>query len=390
MPFKVISEAKRLSGKIVLVRLDVNVPLKGKKIVDDSRLREAVPTLRYLERHNAKIVIIGHLGRPEGKKVASLSLKPIGYALGKLLRKPIQVLPLERGSKDIKHHTKTGIVLLENIRFYKEEDENNVEFSKKLAQLGDLYVNEAFSTSHRKTASLVGVTKYLPSYAGFQLADEVRALEKVLKHGVKPVVAIIGGAKVADKLPVIEKLLPRVSAVLTGGAVANTFLAAKGYRLGKSLIDKNILKEARQVLKKGKKKILLPIDVIIDKVGTKKSEAMWRPITNIKMGERIVDLGTNTTRLYAPYIKKAQTIFWAGPVGLTEERVWSHASQALGRLVSARARGRAFAVIGGGETVSFFHQHKFWVDYTSLAGGAMLKFLAGEKLSGLEALATKN
>jgi phosphoglycerate kinase len=386
MSFKVISEAKRLSGKIALVRLEMNVPLKGKKIIDDSRLREAIPTLRYLERHKARIVIISHLGRPGGKKVASLSLKPIGYALGKLLRQPIQVLPLERGSKDIRYSTKKGIVLLENIRFYKGEDENDVGFSKQLAQLGDLYVNEAFATSHRKTASFVGVTKYLPAYAGFQLADEVKALEKVLKHGVKPVVAIIGGAKVADKLSVIEKLLPRVSAVLTGGGVANTFLAAKGYQVGKSLIDKDIIKEARRVLKKGKNKILLPIDVIVDKVGTKKHESMWRKVRDVKFGERIVDLGTNTTRLYAPFIKKAQTIFWSGPLGLTEEHKWSHGSLSLGRLVSARARGRAFVVIGGGETVSFFHQHKFWVDYTSLAGGAMLEFLAGEKLPGLEAL----
>lgn len=386
MPIKVINEAGKLNGKIALVRLDTNVPLKGKKIEDDTRLREALATIRFLARRGAKVILVGHLGRPQGKKVASLSLKPIGYALGKLLRQPVKVLPLSMGAGALRREAARGVVLLENIRFEKGEDKNEATLARQLARLGDVYVNEAFSVSHRTAASLVAITKLLPSYAGLHLAHEVAALEQVRRAGQKPVVALIGGAKVADKLPVIQKLLPRVAAVLTGGGVANTFLAAKGWRVGKSLVDKAALKPAKQLLKRAGKKIKLPEDVITDRVGTKRHEVMWRDAKQVSSSERIVDLGTRTVQAYAAQVKRARTILWAGPLGLVETPEWAHASLALGRLVTARSGRRAFTLVGGGDTVRFFNQHELVADHLSSAGGALLDFLAGAKLPGLAAL----
>ncbi|MBI5466466.1 MAG: phosphoglycerate kinase [Candidatus Kerfeldbacteria bacterium] len=386
MPYRLISEISKPSGKTALVRLDTNVPMAGKKVVDDSRLQAALPTLRWLERRGAKIVIVGHLGRPAGKTVASLSLKPIGYLLGKLLRQPVKVLSLKVGAQAIRRAAAQAPVLLENIRFEAGEESNNTALANQLAQMADLYVNEAFSVSHRRAASLVGITSKLPSYAGFHLAAEVEALDKVRRHGKKSVVVIVGGAKVADKLPVIAKLLPRASAVLTGGAVANTFLAAKGYKVGQSLLDKKVVSTARALLRQAGKKIILPVDVIVDNTSTKPKEARWRKVSEIKANESIFDIGTKTTQLYAPYVKSAQTIFWSGTLGRAEQPQWRHATEALASVAAAHARGPAFVVVGGGDTVAFFHQKKMWVDHVSLAGGAMLAFLAGAKLPGLAAL----
>lgn len=386
MPLRTIAQAKKLAGKVALVRLDANVPLKGNKIQDDSRLREALPTLRYLERHGAHVILVGHLGRPAGKLVAKLSLKPIGYALGKLLRQPVKVLPLALGPKALRKAAQQGVVMLENIRFEPGEESNDPKLGKQLAALADVFVNEAFSVSHRRAASLVEVARHLPSYAGFGLTAEVEALERIRKMGVKPVVAVIGGAKVADKLPVIVKLLPRVKAVLTGGGVGNTFLAAKGYKVGKSLIDTEALPAAKALLRRASKKIVWPVDVITDAVTTKKHESSWRAADEIKNNERVVDLGTRTTLLYAEFLKQAKTIFWSGPIGIVEEHTWSHATSALAKLAAARAKRAAYVLVGGGDTVNFFHQHNLEVDHFSLAGGAMLEFLAGDKLPGLTAL----
>ncbi len=386
MSFRVISEARKLAGKIAVVRLDTNVPLKGKKVEDDARLRAALPTLRYLERHGARLVLMGHLGRPQGKKVAALSLKPIGYTLGKLLRQKVLVLPLSKGPEAIKRAAERSVVLVENIRFERGEDTNDPALAKTLGKLGNLFVNEAFSVSHRTAASVVGIARHLPSYAGLALAAEVTALEHVRKAGKKPVVVVIGGAKVADKLPVIAKLLPRASAVLVGGAVANTFLRAKKYRLGASLVDEDEVAAARALLKRGGKKLVLPIDVVVDNVRTRRGEAQWKLPDEVGARERVVDVGTRTTLLYASFLKKANTVFWAGPLGLVEEHQWSHGTLSLARLVSARARGPAFVLVGGGDTVNLFHQHKLWVDHASLAGSALLDFLAGVKLPGLTAL----
>ncbi|MFA4819072.1 MAG: phosphoglycerate kinase [Patescibacteria group bacterium] len=389
MSLPLLTNIQHLSRQRVLLRIDCNMPMAGKKIVDDTRLRELLPTLRWLERKHARIILAGHLGRPPGKVVPQLSLKPIGFALGKLLRHKIIVMSLAAGPYAIRQKLKNHIVMLENLRFNPGEANNDPAFAKYLAQLADLYINEAFSVCHRTASSIVGITKLLPSYAGFNLVQEVAALAAVKKYGLKPVIALIGGAKVQDKLPVIQKLLPRVKAVLTGGAVANTFLLAKGYKLGASLVDKKVLSQAKKLLRHSGGKIILPVDVIVAKIGRKAKPYEWIPVKKLTGQDKIIDLGTATTRIYAAFIKESKTIFWSGPLGVVEEAAGQHASLALGRLVAARAKRRAFVLIGGGETAAFFHQNEFRVDHVSTAGGAMLEFLAGVELPGLKALGYK-
>lgn len=386
MVFQSITTAKRLRDKIVLVRIDTNVPLGGRRVLDDTRLRQAVPTLRLLERRGAKMILLGHLGRPGGQVKESLSLKPIGYALGKLLRQPVRVLPPTATPPQIKQQVNQSLVMLENMRFNKGEDENSPVFTKFLAQLGHLYVNEAFSCSHRSSASLVGLPHRLPSFAGLSLVHEIESLERVRRNGQRPVVAIIGGAKIVDKLPVIEKLLPRLSAILIGGGVANTFLKARGYQIGSSLIDKSEVSLAKHLLKRAGRKIILPVDVVVDNIRTRRPEAWLKKPSDLGIRDKIVDIGTGSCVVYAQYLKKAKTIFWSGPLGQIEQPNWQHATLALGRLVSARANNLAYVVVGGGETVSFFHQHGLRADFFSTGGSAMLKFLAGEKLPALAAL----
>lgn len=386
MIFKSIATAKNLHGKTALVRIDTNVPLLGKKVLDDSRLKEAVSTIRFLEKRGAKIILLGHLGRPKGKFKSELSLKPIGYALGKLLRQPVRVMPLSSSAEVIKQATAQGLVLLENIRFDKGEDINSSDLAKRLAGLGQIYVNEAFSCSHRQAASIVALPSKLSSFAGLGLVHEVEALEKVRRSGRKPVLAIIGGAKISDKLPVIAKLLPRLKAVLVGGGVANNFLKAKGYKIGRSLYSQAEVKIAKSLLRRAGKKIILPVDVLVDQPKTKQAEAWLKKVNAISFNDKIVDIGIESCIIFSNYLKKAGTIFWSGPLGLVEEPNWRHATLAIGRLVSALARRRVYVVVGGGDTTSFFYQHSLSADYFSTGGSAMLAFLAGEKLPGLAAL----
>ncbi|MBU1039362.1 phosphoglycerate kinase [Patescibacteria group bacterium] len=387
MPINNISQIPKLKGKLVVVRLDVNVPLSGKKVLDDSRLRQAVPTLRFLINRGAYPIIVGHLGRPQGKVVSDLSLKPIGYALGKIMRQPVKVLPLSFGSLAIKQAAKKNLILLENIRFESGEDKNEPSLAKQLASLGDLYINEAFSVCHRAAASLVAITKYLPSYAGLALSHEIDCLEQVIKKGTKPVVLLVGGAKIADKLPVIQKLLPRCQYILTAGAVANTFLLARRREVGRSLVDKKSLLAAKKILKKAGKKILLPSDALVTKWPLSTKQALVKSVTLVKKSEAIVDIGPQTIADYAVVLKKAKTIFWAGPLGLTEEIKWSHGTKSLAWLMQARSQGaRAYVVAGGGETAAFLHQAKLSLNHISTAGSALLDFLAGQTLPALKAL----
>ncbi|MFZ5391166.1 MAG: phosphoglycerate kinase, partial [Patescibacteria group bacterium] len=364
MAIKNISQITKLKGKFVLVRLDTNVPLKGKRVLDDSRLRQAVPTLRFLIKKGAYPVLVGHLGRPQGRVVPDLSLKPIGYALGKIIRQPVKVLPLSFGASAIKKAAKTNLVLLENIRFEPGEDTNQANLSKTLGALADLYVNEAFSVSHRSSASLVGITKYLPSYAGLSLRHEIDCLEKIIKKGGQPLTLLIGGAKIADKLPVIQRLLPRCQYVLTAGAVANTFLLAKGLAVGRSLVDEAVLKVAKRILKVGNKKILLPSDAVVTKWPLKTKQALVKKLADLKKSDVMVDIGPDTIGSYAAAIKKSKTIFWSGPLGLTEEPKWSHSTRSLVWLMQERSlAGKTYVLAGGGETASFLHQTKLSLNY---------------------------
>jgi len=384
---RLISEVKKLHNKVVLVRISADVPLQGNKILDDSRLCEALPTIRFLERHGAKIILVGHLGRPEGRVVPKLSLKPVGYAFGKLLRQPVKVLPLSVGRTGLRAAAKQGIVLLENIRFERGEEENTSTLSRKLASIADLYVNESLATSHRQAASIVGVTRFLPSYAGLALAHEVHSLEHIRQGGKKPMVAIIGGAKISDKLPVIKKLLPKFSNILVGGAVANTLLMAKKNKVGQSLVELDMLPQAIKLLTQAKSKILLPVDVVVLSGSGKK--AVVRKMREVAQNDKIFDLGPKTIALYSKVLKKAKTIFWGGPIGLVEDKRFSAGTLELAKVVSTQSHNSVFVLVGGGDTASFFHKQGMRVNHISLAGGAMLEFLAGEELPGLRVLETR-
>ncbi|MFA4936682.1 MAG: phosphoglycerate kinase [Patescibacteria group bacterium] len=383
MKLKVINQANNFAGKRVIVRVDFNVPLIRGRVADNARIIAALPTIRFLERQQVKqIVLVSHLGRPDGKIVKSLSLKPVAKELSKLLRQQVKFIPLAKLGVNEKHF----IILLENIRFLPGEEANDFKLAKNIAKFGDIFVNEAFSVAHHMGASFVAISKYLPVYAGLELAAEVAALEKFKKQGRQSTIAIIGGAKVEDKLPIIEKILSKVDNVLVGGVVANTFLKAKGLAIGKSLFGKQLLKQAKVILRVGKNKIVLPYDVIVDTVGTKKKETTAVLVNKVKSNHKILDLGTETIRQYSRYVKKAKIIFWSGTMGLAEKNTYSHGTWSLARLVSARARGRTFVMVGGGDTINFFHQKKLWVDYESLAGGAMLDYIVGKKLPGLKSL----
>lgn len=386
MSLKSLSQLNNLSGKRALVRVDFNVPIKGRRVIDNSRLVAALPTIRFLEKKGVRsIILLAHLGRPDGQVVSDLSLKPVAKELQKLLRQKINFCSLDNFEKN----QSIGISLLENIRFFKEEETGDRVFAKRLVKLGDFFVNEAFSASHHVSASLVTITKYLPVYAGLGLEQEVFYLSKLINQVARPAVAIIGGAKVEDKLPVINYLAKNFDHLLIGGLVANNFIKAQGLNIGQSLYNKIFLTEAKKIFKKYSRKIILPSDVVVDVVGTKKKETTKTLINKIKSKHNILDVGPQTAAEFAGVIKKARTVFWAGPLGNTDLKVYSHGTLAVGRVASARARGRALVVIGGGDTVAFFHTHKLWVDHYSTAGGALLKFLSGEILPALKVLGYK-
>ncbi len=385
MQLRAINQVNSLAGKRVLVRADFDVPIKQGKVVDNARIIAALPTIKFLEQTGAKkIILVAHLGRPRGKMIKSLSLMPVAQELSKLLRHPVKLFDLFRIKG--KSFNQERMVLLENIRFYSGEEKKDKSFISKLVSLADIFVNDAFSVTHHPAASVSSVTKLLPSYAGLNLVHEVGFLSRILQDFAEPLVVVVGGVKTEDKLPVINKLAPLASQVLVGGAVANTFLAARSLPIGRSLVDKTFIPEARKILKKFSKKIILPKDVVIDVLNTKKKETKLVSVFDVQKNHCAYDLGVNTVREYANYLKQAKTILWAGVLGKVEDRMYAHASLALGRLVSSKARGSALVVVAGGDTSSFFHGANLWVDHISLAGGATLKFLAGEKLAGLTPL----
>lgn len=356
----------RVNGKTVLLRVDFNVSLKNGRILNDQRIRETLPTIRWLLKKEAKIVIASHLGRPKGYNKA-LTLKPVAQYLARLLKRKIHFFPesIYGVYNAIEQLPQKSIILLENIRFYPGEEKNDPKFAQALAHIADIYVDDAFGAAHRKSASLVAITKYLPSYAGFLLQAELSALDKVRRVKMRPLVIILGGAKLEDKLPLIKKFLGKADAILTGGGVANTFLKAQGISIGKSLYEPRLLGEAKRLLRN--KKVVVPID--------------WR----IARG-KILDVGPKTAKIYADHIKKARMVLWNGPLGLVAEKRFRAGSKAVA-LAIVRNR-RAFSVVGGGDTVAFIEKIGLAkkISFVSTGGGAMLEYLAGKKLPAIEAL----
>ena len=382
-----LKKLKNIRSKRVLLRLDLNVPLKKNKVLDDYRLIVAKESIEFLLKKGAKVIAISHLGKAEGRVDKDYSLKPVALKLKTILKKPLRFINEHEHSKALLKidKIKNGeLVLLENLRFNPGEIKNDLKFAKELASLADIYVNDAFSVSHRKQASVVAVKKYLPSYAGLFLEKEIMALNKILKPK-KPFIAIMGGAKIKTKAPLIEKFLPKANKILIGGALATTFIKELGYEVGKSYCDNDSKEVVNKIFRKkqAEDKIVLPIDLVVSSKNGK--VRLVRP-DEVKKSESILDIGPETITLFSQYIRKASTLVWNGPMGKFEDDHFKQGSLSLARLVASRSKGRAYGVVGGGETVAVLKMTKMeeYVDFVSGAGGAMLSYLGGEKMPGLD------
>ena len=385
----------------------MNCPVEKGAVMDDFRIKETLPTINLILKGGNKLIICGHMGRPKGKWDNQFTFKPVAEKLANILGLKF----IETDSKvpeygighlifytgDIreqKHRdqiSKIGpkdIVFLENIRFYKEEEENDRSFAKTLASLADVYVNDAFAVDHHASASVSGVTEHLPSYAGLLLEKEIKSLDIVLKHIKHPFVLLTGGIKLSEKVGAVENLGKKADRILVGGGVANLMFKAKGMEVGLSKIEEKEMKTAWQIEKNYKDKLMLPLDVVVCNEEMDKNSIRVCSPHEIGKREQILDAGPKTILAYAKEIKLAKTIVWSGPLGLFEKKPFDTATMALARLIGGRGKGKAFVLAGGGDTVDAIRiagqiEH---LDHVSTGGGAMLEYLAGKKLPGIEAL----
>ncbi|MGE5309041.1 MAG: phosphoglycerate kinase [Deltaproteobacteria bacterium] len=384
-----------LKGKTVLMRADFNVPLNDQlQITDDTRIRETIPTIKFiLDKGAKKLVLMSHLGRPDGKRVDKYSLKPVAAKLQELLGQKVAFVN-DCVGPDVKKQVESApdkVALLENLRYHAEEEENNPEFAKQLASLGQVFVNDAFGTAHRAHASTAGVDKYLESGAGLLLEKEIQYLGSAVENPKRPFIAILGGAKVSDKIGVIENLLPKVDAILIGGGMAYTFLKAQGKSIGNSKLEKDKVDLAKTLLDKAaslKKEIVLPVDhVVVDKVDpAAKTEIVGE---NIPDGKIAVDIGPKTIALFESKLKNAKTVVWNGPMGIFEMDAFAKGTEAIARFLGG-LQG-ATTIIGGGDSAAAVAKFglKDKMTHISTGGGASLEFLEGKKLPGIEALTNK-
>ncbi len=382
-----------VTGKMVLVRVDFNVPLdpKTNDIMDDSRIIAALPTIWYLVEHKAKIILCSHLGRPDGKVVESLRLTPIAERLSQLANLPIYTVSDCIGPKVKKAVAKLkngDILLLENLRFHPEEEANDPNFAKSLADLAEIYVDDAFGTAHRAHASTYGVAKYLPAYAGLLLEKELKALGNLLTDAQHPFAALLGGAKVSDKIKLINNMIGKVEILLIGGGMASTFLKAQGYKVGLSSVEEDKKDLANQLVATAKASnvsLLLPLDVIVADAISDQSKYSIAPISMIPDNKYIVDIGPQTIELFTENLKKCQTVFWNGPMGVYEISQFSRGTRAMAELL---ANLNATTVVGGGSTAEIVTEMHlgFKMTHVSTGGGASMSFLEGAKLPGVEVL----
>ncbi len=385
-------EDLELNEKRVFVRVDFNCPIKEGTVADDSRIRAALPTIRYLAKNNARIVLASHLGRPKGKVVKELTLEPVAARLAELLERDVVLTDdcIGDGAKKVVLDLRAGqIALLENLRFHKEETDNDEAFSKKLAAYCDIYVNDAFGTAHRAHASTVGITRFVKEKAaGYLMEKEIRNLKPLLDNPEKPFLAILGGAKVSDKIKVVENLLDHVDSMIIGGGMAYTFLKASGVDIGKSLLEKDFLEVAEKAIKGAKARrvsLLLPEDHVValePAEGVETHIATNEEIPQDMMG---LDIGPRTRKLFAEEIAKARTVFWNGPMGVFEIDAFAEGTMAVANAV---ADNDGLSVIGGGDSVAAVNRSGVAdrISHISTGGGASMEFVEGKKLPGLLAL----
>ena len=381
-----------VAGKKVLVRVDFNVPLNDKgEITDDTRITASLPTIQYLLEQKAAVILMAHLGRPKGQVKPELSLAPVAKHLGKLLGKKILFAPdcVGEAAQAAASKLKPGhILLLENLRFHKEEEKNDMDFAEKLASLADLYVNDGFGVSHRAHASVEGVTHFLPAAAGFLLEKEIQYVGQAVTNPLHPFVAIIGGAKVSDKIGVISNLLDKVDTLLIGGGMANTFLAAQGYKMGKSLVEEDKLDLAKELLAKAKKNkvnMLLPTDLVMAAAFAPDAEHVTEKVKNLNQAYMALDIGAETSKAYAEALADAKMIVWNGPMGVFEMDAFCKGTEAVAKAV---AKSRATSIVGGGDSVAAIEKLGLAkrITHISTGGGASLEYLDGKVLPGVAAL----
>ncbi len=383
-----------VAGKRVFVRVDFNVPLADGKVTDDSRIRASIPTINLLLAAGASVILASHLGRPDGKVQDGLRLRPVGQRLTELLRRNVPVTgdALGLGTEDAVKRLRPGeVLLLENLRFHAEEEANDPGFAAALAAYADVYVNDAFGTAHRAHASTVGIARLLPAYAGLLMEREIEMLSKLLDAPERPFAAILGGAKVSDKIKVIDNLLTRVDMLVLGGGMANTFLLAQGKAVGKSLAEPDRADDARRILSTAANngvRVVLPVDVIVAKEVTRGTEYKTLQAEKIPASWHIVDLGKASQDLMVEALSDVQTVFWNGPLGVFEIPSFAHGTKAVARMLAERADAGATVVVGGGDSVAAVTQQGLAdrMTHISTGGGASLEFLEGRALPGVTVL----
>ncbi len=395
MPKQTVEDIE-VKGKRVLVRVDFNVPLTANTgaIRDDSRIRASLPTIKYLVDHKAKIIICSHLGRPEGKVVENLRMRPIAQRLSQLIDLSVDTASDCIG-KEVESKVETlregDILILENLRFHPEEEENNADFARKLARLADIYVNDAFGTAHRAHASTVGVVKYLPAVAGFLMKKELEIMEKFLHFPERPLACLIGGAKVSDKIELLQNMLKRVDMLLVGGGMAATFFKTQGYEVGNSLIEDDKLSLAKELLQEAeewKVPFLLPIDAVVVKEIKAGASTRVVPTTSIPSGSHIVDIGPQSLELFYGELRKCRTIMWNGPMGIYEIPQFAQGTRSIASFLSTLS---ATTVIGGGSSAEVVQEMRLTdkMTHVSTGGGASLRFLEVLTLPGVDVLLDK-
>ena len=388
-----IKDEANLNQKKVLLRLDLNVPLNDRRITDPTRIDKIIPTIKFLLKNDSKIIILSHVGRPKGKVVNELSLKPVCEDLKKKLNENIKLITKnlkEIDSKELFKNHDAKIVMLENLRFNQEEEENNIEFAKRLASLADIYVNDAFSCSHRAHASIYEITKFIPSYAGLQLNLEIDALTKITSEIKKPVTCIIGGSKISTKINIIKNLIPKFDNIVIVGGMANNILKYKGHNIGKSIYEVNcdqIIEEIFFLSKNENCKIFYPEDVTVGK--DLNGSPKIKEVNKVSEDELILDIGPKTIQTINKLIEKSKTILWNGPAGYFENPNFAKGSLEIAKkIVEKNKANTIYSVAGGGDTVALLNSigviNNF--NFVSTAGGAFLEYLEGKELPGISAL----
>ena len=390
---KSIKDQENLSQKKVLLRLDLNVPLKKGLITDQTRIDKILPIINFLLSKNSRIIVVSHVGRPKGEKNSSLSLKPICKNLEKKINRRINLISddvFQLKKEDLFKHKEDEIIFLENIRFYREEEKNDPSFAKQLASLADLFVNDAFSCSHRAHASLCKITEFLPSFAGLQLEAELSALKKVTSEIKKPITCIIGGSKISTKIGIIKNLIPKFDNIIIVGGMANNILNHKGNQIGKSIKEENCEKIINEIFETSKQhscSIIFPIDVLVGKNLNSVSKA--KELNEIEEDDLILDIGPKTINIIRRVIENSETVLWNGPAGYFENPNFANGSYEIANAIVKKNKNKSiYSVLGGGDTIALVNEINLIknFNFVSTAGGAFLEYLEGKDLPGIKAL----